>query len=125
MANQSDGSGRDEVYVQPFPNTSAGRWIVSTAGGDSPIWSPDGTELFYMNGAELLAGPVRLQDQTFVAGVPEVLFDGPYATTQDGNFDVFPDGRFLMIEVDPDAEPSRFRVVLNWNEELKRLVPTN
>ena len=125
LAYQSDESGRDEVYVQPFPNVSAGRWTVSTDGGDSPIWSPDATELFYMNGAELLAVPVGRQGETFVAGIPEVLFDGPYATTQDANFDVFPDGdHFLMVEVDPDAEPSRFHLVLNWFEELKARVPT-
>ena len=62
--------------------------------------------------------------RTVVAGTPELLFDGPFVTTQDSNYDVFPDGEhFLMIEADPDAQPSRLRVVQNWFEELKRLVP--
>ena len=48
----------------------------------------------------------------------------PFDTTQDDNFDISPDGtRFVMIEADPDARPSRFQFVLNWHEELKERVP--
>ena len=96
MAYNSDESGRSEVYVQPFPNVTAGRWTVSTGGGHTPVWSPDGTELFYMNGTELLAVSVETRGEAFTAAVPEVLFDGPFATTQDGNFDVFPDGGHFL-----------------------------
>jgi hypothetical protein len=42
------------------------------------------------------------------------------------NFDISPDGtHFVMVESDPDARPTRVNVVLNWTEELKRLVPSN
>jgi serine/threonine-protein kinase len=46
VAYSSDESGRDEVYVRPFPGPG-GRGQVSTAGGTDPAWSPDGTDLFY------------------------------------------------------------------------------
>ena len=46
LAYQSDESGRIEVYVRPFPNVDAGKWLVSTDGGGSPVWSRNGGELF-------------------------------------------------------------------------------
>ena len=40
-------------------------------------------------------------------------------------YDVAPDGkRFLMIQRDPASVPRQLNVILNWPEELKRLVPT-
>ena len=42
------------------------------------------------------------------------------------SFAVMPDGeRFLMVRYEPAAIPTRINVILNWLEELKRLVPTN
>jgi eukaryotic-like serine/threonine-protein kinase len=46
MAYQSDESGRFEVYVRPYPAVDKGRWQISTDGGTSPRWNPDGRELF-------------------------------------------------------------------------------
>ena len=65
-----------------------------------------------MQGAELWAATVETTGGTFVPGTPEWLFDGPFDTTQDADFDVFPDGHFLMGEADPDARPTRLQVVL-------------
>jgi len=64
---------------------------------------------------------------TFSAGKPQVLFESPYDTAPDANYDVTSDGRrFLMVEtVEPEAPVTQLNVVLNWSEELKRLVPTN
>jgi serine/threonine protein kinase/Tol biopolymer transport system component len=116
----SDESGRNEVHVRPFPNVDAGQWIVSR-GGESPRWSRDGREIFYMNGASLMSVTVDLSARSFVAGAPVTLLTGPFDTTQDMNYDVFPDGQhFVMVQADPDARPTRLQVVLNWSEELKR-----
>ena len=41
------------------------------------------------------------------------------------NYDVSSDGRFLMVEPEENEGPTQLYVVLNWFEELKRLVPTN
>src|SRR5262249_47859536 len=46
IAYQSDASGRNEVYVRPFPGPG-GRWRVSAAGGGNPIWSREGRRLFF------------------------------------------------------------------------------
>ncbi len=69
-------------------------------------------------------------EPTFTAGSPVVLFTftGRYRTAITGvNYDISPDGqRFLMIkEAEEEEGESQIHVVLNWFEELKRLVPTN
>ncbi|MBX7184906.1 MAG: protein kinase, partial [Vicinamibacteria bacterium] len=121
MAYVSDESGRGEVYVRRFPSPSEGKWIVSTSGGHSPAWSPDGREIFYMTGTTLMAASVAVRGTSLVVGTPLALFSGPFDTTQDKSFDVFPDGSgFVMVEVDPDTRPTRLNVVLNWIEELKK-----
>ena len=47
IAYDSDVSGRYEVWVRPFPSVSAGLHQVSTSGGTTPAWSPDGSEVYY------------------------------------------------------------------------------
>jgi hypothetical protein len=39
------------------------------------------------------------------------------------NYDVAPDGRFLMIQEPQEPTPLGINIVTNWFEELKRLVP--
>ena len=65
-------------------------------------------------------------EPTFTAGSPVVLFTGRYSTGAVRNYDISPDGqRFLMIkEADEEEGQGQINVVLNWFEELKRLVPT-
>ena len=94
-----------------------------------PKWSRDGTELFYY----ILTGTlVRVPVETsgdFVAGSPEVLFEGPYPATNSGrHYDVSPDGRrFLLLKQGGnDEEEGEAPIVMfvdNWFEELKELVP--
>ena len=59
LAYTSDESGRDEIYVQPFPAMD-GKWQVSRNGGTWPIWAPDGGELFFREGPAMIAVPVAV-----------------------------------------------------------------
>lgn len=75
IAYQSDESGTSEVYVRPFPNTQAARWLISNGGGFSPRWAHSGRELFYgSDDGRLMAVPVVEDPATFVAGQPRELF---------------------------------------------------
>ena len=56
MAYTSDESGKSEIYVRPFPDVDKGKWQVSTSGGGSPLWSPDGRELFYLSNGDAADG---------------------------------------------------------------------
>ncbi|MCG6955667.1 MAG: protein kinase [Gemmatimonadetes bacterium] len=50
LAYMSNESGINEVYVRPFPETGSGRSQVSNGGGSSPVWSPSGRALYYLDG---------------------------------------------------------------------------
>jgi serine/threonine protein kinase len=122
IAYTSNESGRDQVYVQPFPKGGA-KSQVSTEGGREPVWNRNGRELFYRNGDFLMSVDVRT-NPAFDAGQPRILMRGQ---GQVSGYDVSADGqRFLFIEQDgAPGTPAQVNLILNWFEELKRLVPTN
>ncbi len=66
-------------------------------------------------------------EPTFSAGVPELLFSGPYVNVFGYSYDISPDGqRFLLLRpVSIARTASRLKVVKNWFEELNRLTPTD
>ena len=131
LAYESDESGRFEIYVRPFPSVDDGRWQVSAGGGTRPLWAPNGRELFYLAPqGELMARPVRTEPN-FTFGNAEMLLQGRIyvrgGDTPGRTYDISPDGkRFLMIKNADDDGTSDPKLILveNWNEELKRLVPT-
>ena len=120
MAYVSDESGRDEVYVQAFPEGGAKR-TVSTNGGHGALWSPDGRRLFYFSGDQFLA--VDITDESIGDAVP--LFRGPYGvgSVMATEYDLHPDGQRILIAA--DSGPDEIRIVQNWFSELERLVPIN
>ncbi len=129
LAYQSNESGSYEIYVSPFPDVGARRWPISTAGGTEPLWSPNGSELFYRAGDDFMAVPIQTEP-AFEAGNAEKLFTGSYLTRTGRMYDISPDGeRFLVIRIgsgsDGETEPPQLVLVLNWFQELERLVPTD
>ena len=142
LAYTLNESGREEVYVQPYPGPGR-RYQISTAGGGEPAWSADGRQLYYRGVVEPGgARPVMAADITtepdFVASRPRVLFGGwPGQSLTISGYDVAPDGRFLTVAtaewtaelldrplVAP-APRTHLRVVAHWLEELKARVPVN
>ena len=127
LAYISNESGKNEVYVQPYPGPG-GKRLISTNGGTEPVWSADGRELFYRQGIQIMAVAVETQP-TFTTGTPQVLFAGSeYLADPAGHqgYDVSADGqRFLMVRSQQGIGATSLYIVLNWFEELKRLVPTD
>ncbi|MEE9125421.1 MAG: protein kinase, partial [candidate division NC10 bacterium] len=125
LAYVSDVSGRDEVYVQPYPGPG-GKQVVSTNGGNEPVWAPDGKELFYRNGNRIMVVTVRTEP-ALLFETPQLLFEGNFVYGTGAwapNYDISPDGeRFLMVK--SEAQSNELHVVLNWFEEVRRLVPTD
>jgi serine/threonine-protein kinase len=121
VAFSSDESGRDEVYVRPFPGPG-GRIQVSTDGGTEPAWSPDGRELFYRSGDRFDVVSVQLGSSFRVLSRPRTLFEGRYyAYPWQREYDIHPDGdRFLIFQY--EEEETELTVVVNWMAgELERL----
>ena len=112
LAYMSNESGRNEIYVQPFPGPGQ-KIPISTAGGTDPQWSSDGSELFYRESNKMLAVPVSM-NRGFAAGKPQLLFD-----KRVGSPSVSPDGkRFLVILPTAEQPLSQINVVTRWSEEL-------
>ena len=125
LAYRSNESGKDEIYVRPFPNVGGDKIPVSTAGGGEPAWSHSGKELFYVNGAgALVSASVETQDH-FVVGTQRVLFVIPpdFRRQSAGRmYDVaLDDSRFIMVRgVERDRSvPDRLVLVTNWFDEVR------
>jgi Tol biopolymer transport system component len=133
LAYEANNSGQTEIYVRPYPAVGSGLWQVSTSGGTRPLWSRNGQELFYVSpaGAILRVGVERSTSWAATAPmaiVKEGLVAGLTATP--GRiYDVSSDGqRFLVLKAASEPSntpPPQLVVVQHFDEELKRLVPTN
>jgi serine/threonine-protein kinase len=134
LAFSSDESGRNELFIQPFPGPGP-RYPVSRDGGISPVWSHDGREIFYavrtgpLAGGQfmVMAAPVTVSPSVSI-GAPKKLFEGAFWVSSSGRgFDVAPDGhRFLMVrpEEHRSTPATEMVIVENWIEELKARMPS-
>ena len=127
IAFTSNRSGQDEIYVKAYPGPG-GIVQISSEGGSQPLWARDGKELFYRNGDKMTVISVQTEPTFKMLAAPRILFQGSYyfgSFDWASNYDVTPDGqRFVMVK-QPETSATQINVVLNWFEELKRLVPTN
>lgn len=121
------------IFVQPFPPTGATYQVPKTRLDFHPAWGPSGREIVYVPtvvddalvavGVQL-AGSPSFGAPTPLEGVPEPDITG----NNHRGYDVLPDGRFIMLLANvsgPAGGRPELRLILNWFEELKRLVPTH
>jgi len=132
LAYFSNESGDFEIYVQPYPGPGA-KTPVSIGGGQELNWSPDGSELYYRNGTNIMVVDVGA-GSTLRISEPRPLFPSDHYSVANGGtrqYHLAPDGRFLMIrtgvlESGENAEAYDHLVVVeNWLDELRRLAPAN
>jgi serine/threonine-protein kinase len=118
LAYVSDESGRNDVYVQPFPGPGP-KWLVSTDGGVDPVWARDGHELFYRQDDLMMAAAIA-PTREFSAGRPQRLFEIRFDAGDNGpNYDVSRDGRwFIMPRGTQGRTPGELHLVLNWFGEV-------
>ncbi len=122
VAYRSNESGRDEIYVKPFPGP-AGRWQVSTGGGTFPKWRRDGKELFYMGDDDkIMAAEIRMKGAALEVGAVRVLFQTRAARQGPGGvFDATGDGqRFLVNTLAVEQFASPITLVVNWPAGVKK-----
>lgn len=116
LAYVSDAEDGDQVYLRPHPGTSDTR--VSPSGGAEPVWSRDGTELFFRSGQAFFA--VTVNAETGELSAAHRLFAGRFERDPNGNvpaYDVSVDGsRFLMLR--PETDPPALSVVDHWQSAV-------
>jgi Tol biopolymer transport system component len=116
----SNESGRQEVYVMPYPNRG-GKRLVSTSGGTQPRWRSDGKEIFYISpDSKIMAAEVKAEGDVFEVGAVRPLFAIHGVQTR-WAYDVSRDGqRFLVNARLEDRSPaSPLTVVVNWPATLE------
>jgi hypothetical protein len=130
LAYEANDSGSFEIYVRPYPDVTSGRWQVSTAGGERPLWSRDGRELFFVSAASELMRVGVERASSWAATTPTMLLKDGSVMVPENNvgrtYDISPDGqRFLVVKPlnASNARPPQLVVLQHFDEELKRLVP--
>jgi serine/threonine-protein kinase len=121
LAYSSDESGRNEVYVRPFPGPGR-RTIISQNGGSEPVWARSGRELFYKAPAGepmLISAALDLRGEARVVERRALFTIGDYeGAAPHANYDVLPDGSgFVMIR---QGRASELNVIQNWPEIVRR-----
>ena len=130
LAYTSNQTGRNEVYVSPFPNVDSSKLSVSTNGGQSPLWAHSGSELFFVDAdGRLVAAELETASGFRVLG-RETLFDlnSEYVSQEGTHFyDIAPDDqRFLLGRLVPqDTRDPQWVLVQNWFTELRQRMGGN
>jgi len=125
LAYLSNESKRNEIYVVSFPQPG-GKWQISTTGGQEPVWSRDGRELYYYSlDNKIMAVDINITSSVperpqLQFGVPRALFEVRILTSDNPSFDVSKDGRFLLPALVEQQVSTPMTVVLNWPEMLKK-----
>jgi len=126
VAYQSNASMRNEVYVRRYP-LSTEQWQISNAGGESPMWSPDGKELFYTSGDTIMRVPIG-GGASLNAGTPAPLFRIPghhVAPRLTGSVSrpvisgITPDKQHFLFRLGTEQGLPSINVVLNWRKTLQ------
>jgi Tol biopolymer transport system component len=118
MAFVSDASGRYEVYVSPFDDSSR-RFQVSNGGGQVPLWRGDGRELYYQTADHKVYAVSVTTTPSFDTGTPQLLFQDAQGSWN--SMDVSPDGQRFYIDRELSGPSTRpLNVVVNWKQLLEK-----
>jgi Tol biopolymer transport system component len=123
IAYQSNASMRGEVYVRRYPLTTE-QWQISTSGGESPIWSPDGREIFFGSGDTIMRVAF---DGGAAPGKPAPLFRIPGHRTPrlSGLLSrpvlsgITADRQRFLLLLGTDQPLPSINIVLNWRSALQ------
>jgi eukaryotic-like serine/threonine-protein kinase len=132
VAYVSNESGRNEVYVRPFPGPG-GKWQISTSGGDEPLWSQARHEVFYQSISpdhQIMVASYTAEGESFRAEKPRVWANRPFGPRPSPGYDLdlHPDGNRVAMAPAPEAQTAARQdhvvFIFNFFDELHRLVPT-
>jgi len=126
VAYHSNASMRNEVYVRRYPLGSE-QWQISNAGGESPLWSRDGKELYFVAGDTVMRVPIG-GGASLNAGTPAPLFRIPghhTAPRLSGSVSrpvirgITPDKQHFLFRLGTEQGLPLINVVLNWQKALQ------
>lgn len=119
LAYQADDTGRDEIYVSPFPGPGVPRQ-VSLSGGSFPRWRGDGRELFFLTRVgQLATAEVTPRNGSLETGEERLLFHPHMRRVPTYTYDVSADGQRILAITQRNVT-DRLTVVQNWPALLKK-----
>jgi len=119
IAYASNESGRQEVYVAPFPR-GEGKWQVTSGGAHFAAWRSDGKEIYVSTDLQqVIACAVNVKGNELQIGTPQELFSANVAAVG-VEYDVTPDGKRFLVNVAGDDAPTPLHLVMNWTSEMKK-----
>jgi len=128
LAYSSNESGRDEVYVRPFPGPGS-KWQVSTGGGLYPTWSRTKRELLYSVSGQIMVAPYVVEGDLFRAEKPRLWSNGRHLVRGLSRmFDLHPDGTRVAlppVEQAPGVKQDKLTFLFNFFDELHRIAPVS
>ncbi|NNF13395.1 MAG: serine/threonine-protein kinase [Gemmatimonadetes bacterium] len=131
LAYESTETGRDEIYIRPYPNVNDGKWQVSTQGAINPRWARSGNEIFYISQGRDMTVATLDFDNGFQVVDRQALFNvnerGLDARANYAGWDVdLDDQHFLMVQFGAGADAqfvNEFILVQNWLREVEERLP--
>jgi Tol biopolymer transport system component len=128
-SESSSNNVQREIFVQPFPATGAKYQVSKDDGHYSPLWSPDGKELFYWSNRGRFVAANITTKPTFSFGnpIPMPQLGRQFGPGNPRNYDITSDGKRFLAVVNPlqaEEPPTapQIQVVINWFEELNQRV---
>jgi len=122
LAYVSEETGKDEIFVVPFPSLSS-KFQVSTAGGEQVVWRGDGKEIFYVSpDRKIMAVSVEAVGDNFKATQPHELFTAQLVKVHHTmrEFDVTRDGQRFLANIRAGQNSEPITIYANWESELKK-----
>ena len=120
-------TGRPEVYVSSIdftgeqPKIGTNKWQISTDGGNLPVWSRDGQELFFSNapGTMLYSVPIVATGDVLQTGTIKKLLDFSMHSVS-VFYDVSPDGKTFYVAESPRGVSASLTVLTDWRDRIKQ-----
>jgi len=111
VAYQSDDTGRNEIYIRPYPGPGP-QIQISEDGGSNPRWR--GGEIFYGH-PDQGGKPMIMAAAVDTAGPPRVVTTSvALRFVEFAAFDVTSDGRRFLLLSGKQLRPTQLDLVLNW-----------
>ncbi|MBM87366.1 MAG: hypothetical protein CMQ41_03225 [Gammaproteobacteria bacterium] len=137
IAYASDETGREEIYVRPYPDVNSGKWQVSRQGGRFPVWNGSTNEMFWwsVDTGEIMAATYQVEEgplNIIRFSNPTGLFESryrfsvnfyPYDYNSSSNEFVFIGSDSSNSGSDILNQQTKLKVIEDWFGEIRALAP--
>ncbi len=122
--HSTENGGRLDVFVTPYPDGDT-KYQISTNGGAFPLWSHDGSTIYFQGTQEIFAVDVRVEGEALVRDAPRSIRECNCSSNlqEVSNWDIDPSGEFFYV-INQPLQTSGIEapvLVLNWFEDVKKI----